>query len=433
VSATLPQLGESISGPTPSASSSPTSAQFVCTEPIARIGAVVTDETGIVESCATVAPTGDGISDNVSFVARNPGGDYSQLQIEWAGNPCAAAIGFKLARSPGYVIDIGPRPDGDHLGAPLGDSWVCVASRVVHAVRLQLSQAVDAAEVAFRETDNSEPTPSPIDLGAATALHCTGSDRSVLVLDATNKATSCSVDPSRAEGSPGATVGNPDGDETLVAVHWRTSACITNAVVVVTAAADSKRFDISEADIGCFGPVSGIGIMVTFKEPVPADTVQVDFGGLTLQGVQTVTTAGVFDLVLLASAAEVASADAIENLDAYLTLIGKAPVVVTGSGMGLAAPGVQQVGGDLAAFAAMSADCVSYELMSDVPIQIPFESTGVMAPNPTEPAFQPITSDQRLVLPIGDWELSMNENFVVGEGCVGTRVSATTSITIHVR
>ena len=285
-------------------------------------------------------------------------------------------------------------------------------------------------------TLSPEPTPAPVDLHGATAMHCAGSDRSVLVLDTSRTATSCADIPGGGHSGPsnGLSLGNPSGDESILEVRWNTSGCVTHVVAAFSQQTGSNLLEISQSDIGCFGPATAIGFTVQFNSPVPAETVQVEFGRLNVDGEQTVTEAGLFDLVVFARAGQVSDGHPIEDLDAYLTFIGDQPVVVTGSGMGLSAPMVQQLGGDLAAGAAMSADCARYKLIPGEPIEIPFETTGVLtSSNRKHPEFRPITADKRLVLPPGDWVLSMNENFVVGECGSDNGVSSAALIIVRVR
>lgn len=128
----------------------PSAGNIECSEPVGRFGAMVTAEPELVKSCTTVDPTGGGRTPNnaLEFAVSNPDRELTRVRIEWGGSPCDAAVGFSMARAPGgYALTVGPRPDGRTLGAEIDGQQLCVASRVSHAVELNLAVDVPAGRV----------------------------------------------------------------------------------------------------------------------------------------------------------------------------------------------------------------------------------------------------------------------------------------------
>jgi hypothetical protein len=109
--------------------------------------ATVYDETGLVDSCEGVAPSG--ITPD-PFPVSNPNADQMTLQVEWSGTPCDVAVTLRFEpRAYGYYLE-GERPGG-----------VCRLSSVAYAIRLHLLQPVQAHTVLLQIQSQTMPIATP--------------------------------------------------------------------------------------------------------------------------------------------------------------------------------------------------------------------------------------------------------------------------------
>jgi len=165
-----PTISDPLPPPTPTPDSG--SRAMECSEPVARIGAVVIDETGLVASCVTWEPSGEGRSADGGPIVRNPDGDRLFLEIGWGSIPCDAAVAFRLAPTrDGYSLTMEPRPDGLYLGSELNGQRIYNLPAVSHAIRLQLWADIDVADVEMTLDRSPNQTPPPVD---AQIIDCDG-------------------------------------------------------------------------------------------------------------------------------------------------------------------------------------------------------------------------------------------------------------------
>ncbi|HYI22758.1 MAG TPA: hypothetical protein VEX62_09005, partial [Candidatus Limnocylindrales bacterium] len=196
----------------------PTSSEPVieCSDPVAEIGAVVVDVTGVVNSCTTVE--GEGLAEDQSPRVTNPGGDTDLLQIDWSGTPCDAAVGWTLSDAypnqdrafPVWLLTMGPRPDGQHLGAELDDGTrLCRQPLVHHTIVLDLKTDIPANNQVELADPTSHWPPGVVN-------HECGDDIATFV-DRTGIVRGCSIATDRGVPSTDATIGER---EALVSLAW---------------------------------------------------------------------------------------------------------------------------------------------------------------------------------------------------------------------
>jgi len=422
-----------------------------CTEPVARIGAVVVDGAEVVESCATVEPIGD-FGDR-DYVVRNPSGDAMQLQIEWAGSPCHAAAGWTIMRSTtGFTLEIGRRPDGQFLGTEYQGRVLCIQPLVVHAIRLQLRDEIDEADVVFSAPSTASPlpagpaTPEPV---TSRTIDCEGAQPGdvaggMTLVDHAGLVDGCSV-PDPIGGDPALI---PTSDPRVLTYEW-TIPCAADVSSTVLdfwsrhdATTGSSRPPYlliatrsePKPGSGCFDVIGRRVVQVVFNEPIAM--ADVEFVLVKPQGGGDIVEFdwGYFGLGLTSENAEYAAGEPIEiqaellydGIEPTLTLSGVTTLV---NGFG-----IEQLDGPLVMGPGWEVPCLRHEIRSAEPLVFAYvKSAGWTQDDPNAQFYQEWMQDPQLRLPAGTWLVTAYSEFAVGSDCGGPQVTLEASIVVTVR
>lgn len=413
-------------------------ATIECTDPpdefLAAYGHVTfEDETGLVDSCETIAATGQ-----VAPVF-NPRGNTRALQIEWDGRPCDARGIFTLSRSA--------------TGFTLLETFyerTCRTSGVRHSILLTLSEDIEAGSVVTSQAQIPLPPPTPPSDGNLTCPYGAAEARptEVTVLDHTGLFGACQASASSGEITPEPTV-----DETYhssygkgLYMSWEVPAVCTHlpARIEVFARLTEEpgtrytiHVDLLEAPVGevqaCHDAVSTQSVGLYPMHEIAPDAVDliVTRGsvGLDSQG----TDAGTFTLRLIADATEYA-ADQPMDIRAELTYDGPSETVgLSGAGL-VNGFGVYQLDGPFSLDPIWPLPCGSSSLTSGVALVVEFgKSGGVSADDPLASVYRAFLDDPELRLTPGTWKITAFSGFMIGDGCGGERVNLKSSVVIHVR
>ncbi len=420
--------------PTPDVAPPPGDALIECTQPTAEFGALVIDPTGLVDSCATVEPTGEGVAEDP--VVRNPNGTLTELQIEWPGTPCAAAVAFTVVPgATGLSLEIGPRPDGKTLGTDSNGTVLCIQSRVIHAIRLQLNGSVDARNVWISRT--AVPT---------TSIRTISCDRSEIdIQDSTNLILSCrdtDVDQGSADGNP--LITNPGGETFLLHVFWLFQDPNACSPQPPSLALDFRQSTVAPGFVvstaadfvpgtGCVDVARWFGLEIELSEPVPSS--DITFATSGRGAVATAKTAvGIFDLMINADKVEYVTGEPIE-IDAVLQYDGGDPLVELWGVISLINGfGIKQLDGPLVMGPGWDQPCLRHELQRREPLRVPYEKSAAWSDDdPNAGFYRDWLSDSELRLPGGTWLVTAYSEFAIGSDCAGPLVSLQASLVIVVR
>lgn len=419
---------------TPKVAPPPADAIVECAEPKAEIGAIVIDTAALVGSCVTVEATGEGVADGP--VVRNPDGVLTELQIEWPGTPCDAAIAFTLVPgATGISIEMAPRPDGKTLGAEYEGTLICILPYVIHAIRLELNGQVDARNVWISRT--AVPT---------TSIHtvsCDGSD--IDVKDSTGIVVSCrgaAVDEDPAGGNP--LITNPDADTKRLRVVWQAQDPAACGPHPPATALEFRRttfpsgFVVAGSDdyvpgTGCFTVVRSFGLDLVLSESVSSSDVVFATSGSGANST-AVTEAGIFDLTIAGDKLEYRAGEPIE-IEAFLKYQGPQPSVeLSGVTSLVNGFGIKQLDGPLAMGPGWDEPCVRHQLRTGGPLRVPYiKSASWSDDDPNADFYREWASDPVLTLPAGTWLVTAYTEFVIGPDCAGPLVSLEASLLIVVR
>jgi hypothetical protein len=275
--------------------------------------ATIVDRTGLVMGCTK--PDRPMFNWDLSDGLRigNPGGDLHSLQIEWEGDPCMADREYMLLESgDGYVLE----------GRDTFGGRYCIMPRVIHVIRLSLSEAVDASMVGFAWNVALPPTPTPSPMAPGTQTLACGSDAdgsAIEFIDHSGLVASCTTrQPADSLVLP------PDGpaivtnfaDQEHLVVTWpKGSACsmgpadlefwgpLTHADPNQDQYLPNYVLRVDRRDISsCSGSAKAQSVELVLSGPVFASDVEgfvseiSELGGGNFTVLKTATSVGSFDL-----------------------------------------------------------------------------------------------------------------------------------------
>ncbi|HEY7023772.1 MAG TPA: hypothetical protein VH371_02290 [Candidatus Limnocylindrales bacterium] len=428
---------------------------------VACVGAsnvTIVDVLGVIQSCAA---SEDPAPLNGDLGFDNPDGDQNSLRISWMGAPPPCDYEVHLTQpSDEYELDIYEMDSS------------CRLPRVLQTVTLELTGPIDADQITTSSLGgypNLTPPPSPTAPSAALSpstspetLQATpapargfecddwnGNMPPVRLVDHTGLATGCSAALDTPYRSPPPSFANPDGnsfyvtfsfgcandDKTTDLDLWARPDPASRPKFVLTA-------DRRETTGGCLIDVGSRVVVLELSQPVEQPQVQVvDVeDGLSNYYQPDSTSHLDFNLEFKAGQDTYTTSQPIDALSTLQVINHESgsPTNATlgGSGSGLMAFGVEQLGTDLQMGPVWPADCRDYSVAAGEPLtQSLTKSGGFSGDDPNADFWRGWFADPEFHLPPGTWLLTAYANFLDGSCFGGTHngeIQLNTSVVVEV-
>lgn len=136
-------------------------------------------------------------------------------------------------------------------------------------------------DIVARLTDvaTTQPTPSVasgVACGLPESWSMAGSSSPPTVVDATGLVASCEVIEAEASNDHGLEVMKPEGDETVLEVHWDGTPCDMGSTFRLSQSGSGFDLQGSRPDVGCDEPLVHHAMQIHLRQPITADMVTVE-------------------------------------------------------------------------------------------------------------------------------------------------------------